>query len=68
MPDQPNYRKSLALTAADPFQVAADALERCDRLEKEIMQLRLALIAVPPVRAVSAFCAHAKARLKEATL
>ena len=63
MPEQPNYRRSLALAGADPFQIAADALERCDRLEDEIRLLRVALTAVPPVRAASAFCAHAKVRL-----
>jgi len=36
-----HIRSELAATAADPFQIAAEALDRCRRLEQELNRLRL---------------------------
>ena len=35
-----SHRQKLVATGADPFQIAAEALERCDRLERQLFMLQ----------------------------
>jgi hypothetical protein len=46
----PTLRRELAQSAADPFQIAAEALQRCDLMAAEIKRLQNLLTPAQPDR------------------